>query len=109
MIPSNLKVGDTFTDGGRKYRVDALCSMGYISHAIDMPEKVAESAHALVEETKVDIPTEEVAEPSMAKNYTKTQINRMSVTELEKVCGEVGVEVGTGTAMKKAIIAKLGL
>lgn len=106
MIPKGLKVGDTFKDENRTYKVDAICSVGYISHAID---KVADSANTSVEETKVDIPTEEVEKPSTAKNYTKTQINRMSVTELEKVCVEVGVEVGTGTAMKKAIIAKLGL
>lgn len=93
MIPKNLKVGDTFTDGGFTYEVDEIVAMGYNSHRVDKPVKAPEIK-------------EEVEEGS---GYSKTQINRMPNSELEKVCKELGIEVGTGTEMKRAIIAKLGL
>lgn len=102
MIPKNLKVGDTFIDEGRKYRVKALCSVGYISESVDIPEKVKESVK---EEPKVEEPKEETK-----IEYSKTQINRLPLEELKKVCVEVGIEpMETGTAMKKALIEKLGL
>lgn len=96
MIATNLKIGDVFTDGGRKYKVDGVCELGYISHAIDSTT-----------ETKVEVKVETKPE---SKEYSKTQINRLPLEELKKVCVEIGIEpMETGTAMKKAIIEKLAL
>lgn len=96
-----LKVGDTFVEGEQTYVVDEIVPMGYNAHAIgkvtDKPIK-----EIPVEEPKTEEPKEEVS-------YSKTQVNRMPNAELEKVCKELGLEVGTGTEMKRAIIAKLGL
>lgn len=109
MIPKNLKVGDTFVDEF-KFEVVKVNSDGtYISRRITN-ESVKKS----------DSPVEEMAQPSRLEdvpqkitpepvNFTKTQVNRMPNSELEKVCKELGLEIGTGTEMKRAIIAKLGL
>lgn len=35
MIPSNLKVGDTFTDGGNTYVVKEVVEVGYISKMVE--------------------------------------------------------------------------
>ena len=43
------------------------------------------------------------------KKYTKTQINRMTITELKKLASEYGIEATSGSAIKKAIIEKLEL
>lgn len=98
MIPTNLKVGDTFIDGN-KYKVIELCELGYISERVevldnDVTEPVKEEVS-----NKLD----------SFNNYTKTEINRLSVTELEEVCDKLGLEKSTGVAMKKAIIDHLGL
>lgn len=92
----NLKVGDTFIEGNQTYIVDEIVPLGYNAHAIG---KVTDKP---VKEIPVEEPKEEVS-------YSKTQINRMPNAELEKLCKELGIEVGTGTEMKRAIIAKLGL
>jgi hypothetical protein len=92
----NLKVGDTFVEGNQTYIVDEIVPLGYNAHAIGKTtEKIKETPK---EEPIIDEPA-----------YSKTQINRMPNAELEKVCKELGIEVGTGTEMKRAIIAKLGL
>jgi hypothetical protein len=93
MIPKNLKVGDTFTDGGFTYVVDEIVSVGYNSHRIEKPVKIPEIKEEVKEEP----------------GYTKTQVNRLPNAELEKLCEKLGLEIGTGTEMKRAIIAKLGL
>lgn len=103
----NLKVGDTFIEGNQTYIVDEIVPLGYNAHAITLDnvkksgpkiEKMAQQSDSL---------EKEITPPDV--NYSKTQINRMPNAELEKVCKELGIEVGTGTEMKRAIIAKLGL
>ena len=94
MIKPDLKVGDTFTDGNRTYKVVAVVSKGlYISKVVTGDEKI--------EAQKVET-TEE-------KTYTKTEINRMSTEALKELAQTMDIEAGTGTEMKKAIIKKLGL
>lgn len=86
-----MKIGETFVDGGYKYKVVGKHELGY-----DISERV-------------DNDTEVVAETKEEKVYTKTQINRTSSADLEKICEELELEKGTGSEMKKAIIEKLGL
>ena len=88
-----LKIGDIFEDGGFKYRVKGIHELGYaISERINESDVVA----------KVE---EELPMPE----FTKTQIKRMSTTDLENLCEELGIEKGTGVEMKEAIISKLEL
>jgi len=95
----NLKVGDTFVEGDCTYKVLEVVPEGYIAKMIkgmdddDIPVK--EETPAIQEE---ETPA-----------YSKTQVNRMPNAELEKLCKELGLEVGTGTEMKRSIISKLGL
>lgn len=100
MIPKNLKVGDTFKDGDYTYEVMAIVPEGYSSVRV-----FDENAKSIDVEKEVDVP--EASKPSV--NYTKTQINRMPNSELEKVSKELGLPVGTGTEMKRALIDRLGL
>ncbi len=93
----NLKVGDTFIEGNQTYIVDEIVPLGYNAHVIDKPVKIPGIKEEIEEEVKED------------PVYTKTQVNRLPNAELEKVCKELGLETGTGTEMKRAIIAKLGL
>lgn len=94
----NLKVGDTFIEGNQTYVVDEIVPLGYNAHVIDKPVKIPEIKEEVKEEVKDEEP-----------GYTKTQVNRLPNAELEKLCKKLGLEVGTGTEMKRAIIAKLGL
>lgn len=108
MISSTLKVGDKFTDLNRTFEVLAVESPGvYISKCI----KVEPTEFATNEPVKKEEVKEEVKETKLDSfnDYTKTEINRLSVTELEKVCDKLGLEKSTGVEMKKAIIKKLGL
>lgn len=83
------KIGDTFTDGGLTYEVIGIHELGYaISRRIE---------------------NKPITESTEKPTYTKTQINRMSTSDLEKLCVELGVEVGSGTEMKKSLIEFLGL
>lgn len=97
----NLNIGDTFTEGDCTYKVLEIVPEGYIATMIkgmdnnDIPEVKQEVKEEVKEEAK---PT-----------YSKTQINRMPNAELEKLCKELGLSVGTGTEMKRAIINKLEL
>lgn len=95
---NNLKIGDTFKEGDCTYKVVEVVPEGYIATMIKGMDND-------------DIPTikEEIKEEVTETTYSKTQVNRMPNSELEKVCKELGLEVGTGTEMKRAIIAKLGL
>ena len=94
-----LKVGDTFIEGGLTYIVDEIVPLGYNAHRIMDVKAVTPKK----EETPV------MEEVTTKPEYSKTQVNRMPNAELEKVCKELGIEVGTGTEMKRAIIAELGL
>ena len=94
----NLNIGDTFTEGDCVYEVLEIVPEGYIAKMIkgmddnDIPEV-----------------KQEVKEEEVKPSYSKTQINRMPNAELEKLCKELGLSVGTGTEMKRAIINKLEL
>lgn len=105
MISSTLKVGDKFTDLNRTFEVLSVVKPGvYISKCIDTkPIEFATN-----EPVKKEEPKEEKQLDSF-NSYTKTEINRLNVSELEKVCDQLGLEKSTGMAMKKAIIEKLGL
>ena len=95
----NLNIGDTFTEGDCTYKVLEIVPEGYIAKMIkgmddnDIPE------------VKEEVKEAEEVKPS----YSKTQINRMPNAELEKLCKELGLPIGTGTEMKRAIINKLEL
>lgn len=96
MIPKNLKIGDTFEDGGSTYEIIRVLKDGnYISKRVEC-KKLVEKDELL----------EEKAEN---KKYSKTQINRMSIAELKKLANEYGIEATGGSAIKKAIIEKLEL
>lgn len=50
--------------------------------------------------------------PDDAPKYTKSEINRMNITELQNLAASMGVEGAfdmTGTDLKKRLIADLGL
>ena len=90
MILKGLKVGDTFEDGGRAYRVLSVNADGtYFSKAIDK----VETAEVVVEE----------------KKYTKTEINRMAKEDLLELAKKYGVEAETATEMKKLLIEKMNI
>lgn len=96
MIPKNLKIGDTFEDGGSTYEIIRVLKDGnYISKRVEC-KKLVEKDELL----------EEKAEN---KKYSKTQINRMTIAELKKLANEYGIEATGGSAIKKAIIEKLEL
>ena len=113
MIPTGLKVGDTFTEGNSTFEVIAIIAGGYVSKRIKVDTQAyayEESMKATPEPKKEEVKEEAPAEQLDSFNkYTKTEINRLNNAELEKVCDKLGVEKGTGMAMKKAIIEKLGL
>lgn len=55
---------------------------------------------------------ETVLKESDTKQYSKSEIQRMSTADLKTVAAEIGIEVteeSTGKALKEEIIAKLGL
>ena len=96
-ISKTLKVGDKFTDGNRTFEVLVVCGEGvYVSKCIDV--KVAPETIETPEAPKTE-----------TKSYTKTEINRMPNEKLEALCKELGIDISTGTQMKKEIIEKLGL
>ena len=108
MISSTLKVGDKFTDLNRTFEVLSVVEPGvYISKCIKV-DQVEFAINTPVKEEVKEEPKEEAQLDSFNK-YTKTEINRLNVAELEKVCDQLGLEKGTGKAMKEAIIKKLGL
>jgi DNA-binding Xre family transcriptional regulator len=105
MIPSNLKAGDTFVDGKYTFRVNAVYPNGFYSSERITPETVNKEEKSVANTDKIEV--SEITSTDV--NYSKTQVNRMPNAQLEKLCKELGLEVGTGTEMKRAIIAKLGL
>ena len=111
MIPKNLKVGDTFTEGNSTYEVIEVITGGYRSKRVNVNTEAYAYELAMNATPKQEEVKEEVKEetPASETKYTKTEINRLNNAELERVCDKLGVEKGTGMAMKKAIIEKLGL
>ena len=120
MALNNLKVGDTFQEGNCIYEVTAVIPGGYNAKCIKVeldggyayeqamaqkPEPVKEEPKKVEEPAKEEAP----AQLDSFNTYTKTEINRLNNIELEAVCKKLGLEPDTGVAMKKAIIAKLGL
>ena len=98
MDSKNLKVGDTFTQGNEIFEVTEVVELGYnVKHIAFVDEK------KLVKEEKKETQLDSF------NDYTKTEINRLNVFELEKLCDQLGIEKGTGKAMKERIINKLGL
>ena len=95
-----LHIGDTFIEGDCTYKVTGIVPEGYLAVMIKGMDDIPE-------EPKVNEPkVEKTEEPT---SYSKTQINRMPNTELEKLCKKLGIEVGTGTEMKRALIKELKL
>ena len=103
MIPKNPKVGDTFIDEFTFKVIKVREDGTFVSQRVDMDEVV--KTEDIPTEVKGEVETEIKAE----KTYSKTQINRMPNAELEKVCKQLGIKVGTGTEMKRALIDRLGL
>ena len=97
---TNYKIGDRYVDGEYTYEVIKVYENGTCeAQRVDIKK-------ASIPEKKAEPIVEEKAEEP---EYSKTQINRLPNAELEKLCKKMGLEVGTGTEMKRALIAKLGL
>lgn len=115
MIPTGLKVGDTFKEGYGIYEIIEVDP--YVSKRIkiDLESDYADEAIVLKsapvkkEEVKAEPKEDAPAKLDSFNKYTKTEINRLNNAELEKVCDKLGLEKSTGMAMKKALIEKLGL
>ena len=90
MVLKGLKIGDTFEDSGRAYKVLSVNADGtYFSKAIPKEEK-----------------KEVVAEE---KKYTKTEINRMAKDDLLELAKQYGVKAETATEIKKLLIEKMNI
>jgi hypothetical protein len=104
-MDKKLKVGDYFTDDGRTFKVEAVNADGtYTSRFVGF-EEVKPSKTKKEEITEQEVKDDPVPE----KKYLKSDINRLNVFELEQLCETLDIPKGTGKAMKKAIIEKLGL
>lgn len=108
MIPKNLKVGDTFTDEFTFKVVKVNEDGTYISERFTKADVNKYNFNEVKDAVNTGV-TEEKAFTEPNVNFTKTQVNRMPNAELEKVCKQLGIKVGTGTEMKRAILDKLGL
>ena len=110
-----MKVGDIFVEGDCKYKVLEVVPEGYIATMIEgmdtFTEDTVKNSDSSVEETAQPSGLEEkpleITDDSV--KFSKTQINRMPNSELESLCKKMGLEVGTGTEMKRSLISKLGL
>ena len=112
-MQKKLNIGDTFMEGNCTYKVTGRVPEGYLATMIKGMEEITSDD---VKKSEPKIEEKAQQSDSLKKeitpvdvNYTKTQVNRMPNAQLEKLCKELGLEVGTGTEMKRAIIAKLGL
>ena len=107
------KIGDRYVDGEYTYEVIKVYENGTCeAQRVDkITSSNVKNESAPVKEKAEPSPLEDVPEKITEEsvNYSKTQINRLPNVELEKLCKKLGLEVGTGTEMKRAIIAKLGL
>ena len=107
------KIGDRYVDGEYTYEVIKVYENGMCeAQRVDLfTNSNVKKENKVVEEkaqpSHFEDTPEKITEESV--NYSKTQINRLPNAELEKLCKKLGLEVGTGTEMKRALIAKLGL
>lgn len=109
MISKGLKVGDIFTDHGRKYKVLSVNSDGtYVSSYIGKEEKVTNTEESSEQNVESEESTDQ-NEESLEKKYTKTQIRRMKKEELDLLCAEYGIDVEETDAKREALIEKLGV
>lgn len=60
MISKGLKVGDTFVDGGRKFVIEKVVELGYIS-------KMVEDTEDIVEETVIETVSVEKPAPTRGR------------------------------------------
>lgn len=103
-----MEIGDTYISNNWKYEVIGRDGEGrIISKRLGKADAEDNSGLPFVEvkDTKPAILEEE----NKDEQFTKTDINRMSVSKLTTLCEELGIEPSTGSEMKKKIIAKLGL
>ena len=110
MIPAGLKIGDTFTEGFSIYEILSLYPDGTYKEArrIGFTQE-SFSPYSLPFAPVSEEEDKDPVQLDSFNKYTKTEINRLNNAELTKVCEQLGLEVSTGLAMKKAIIEKLGL
>lgn len=97
-----MKIGDMFTDGGRKYKAIGFDADGRCISTADFEEKSQknDSITPVIEGNKAE----------EDNKYTKTDIKRMSKENLEALCVELGLPVlETSADMKTAILEKLAL
>jgi len=109
---ANYKIGDRYVDGEYTYEVIKVYENGTCeAQRVDKFTKanVKKEGFTEVKDVVKSSVSEEKAITEPNVNFTKTQVNRMPNAELEKVCNQLGIKVGTGTEMKRAIIDKLGL
>lgn len=112
MISKGLKVGDIFTDHGRKYKVLSVNSDGtYVSSYVGEEEKVKNDVVSSEQNgASEEVPDQnEDSQESDEKKYTKTQIRRMKKEELDLLCAEYGIDVEETDAKREALIEKLGI
>jgi len=110
MIRSDLKVGDIFEDGGKKFKVTKVVSKGvYESQRIKADAPVKEEPKEEIKELPFTTVEEKQAQLDSFNTYTKTEIKRLSNKELTALCEKLDITPGSGVEMKKAIIEKLGL
>ena len=111
MIPNNLKIGDTFKDGNRTFEIIGLSPIGYISKCVKVEQ--VEFATITTPDVKVPEKEEEITKDDVKldsfNEYTKTEIKRLNVAELEKLCDKFGLEKSTRSVMIDAVLEKLGL
>jgi len=104
------RVGDKFPRPGmnvRQSRIDELASdrnkIGKPLIASDEPKKTADFTQYM---------NEPIADKTEVHEYTKTEINRTSTSDLRIIAAKQGVENAkelTGAELKKLLIEKLGL
>jgi hypothetical protein len=114
MIPKNMKVGDTFTDGNRIFEVlevreDGMYVSKFLKTTKETFTKPAVKAEEKAEEITEDDVKEDDTQLDSFNKYTKTEIKRLKTVELEKICDKLGLEKSTRLVMIEAIIEKLGL
>lgn len=117
MIKRGLSVGDTFSDGGRTYKVERVLENGcYVSKAVSSVDEEAVSDDTasdaeMPEETAPDRQNaeENVPDEESLRSYSKREIQRMKKADLEKLAAEIGVEFTDTESARAEVMKKLGL